>query len=208
MQEELMATLISVYPFEINENKPGVYPGTFRIPAAKDKVQSLIIGEAIHFVDRIDQPPMRIKILPHDLAQSIINDLRESMMGVLPEEGIYPGIFWVPGAHRNDTIEMLYSKELEKARASQRRWFENLVRIADDDWSRYHLHVVISDIQRFAAKTLNLQRDWIVEAGEAPLVHTNCPACQSVINSQAIVCPQCRAVLNKEKYSQFMFAEK
>jgi len=206
MQDELMATLISVYPFEINEQKPGIYPGNFYLPAAKDKPQSLIIGEAFHFVDRVDAAPLRVRVLPQELAQSIVDDWASAHLGVIMAEGIAPGLFWIPGAHSNDKIEVTFIDKISEARAHQRRWFENLIRIADDDWSRYHKHVVISDIQRFAVKSLGLERDWSIQVKEVQVLKT-CPACQSKIDSKAIVCPTCKVILDTEEYKKLAFAQ-
>jgi hypothetical protein len=204
MEKELMATLISVYPFDIYEQKPAIYPGTFYIPAAKDGPTSLIIGEAFHFVDRVDAPPLRIRVLPQELAKSIVYDWTTAAIGVDIEEDVIPGLFYVNGAHENSVIEVLFANEINAAKARQRKWFIELVKIADDDWSRYHKHTVISDIQRYAVKELNLEREWSIIVQEQAL--KLCPACKSTTLPGAVVCSSCKAVLDLEKYKTFQFA--
>jgi hypothetical protein len=206
MQGELMATLISVYPFEIRESKPCIYPGYFYIPAAKDKPESLIIGEAFHFVDRVDAEPLRIRVLPQELAQSIVDDWYSANLGVVVEEGIGPGLFWVEGAHAHDKIERAFADKIQSARARQKLWFRNLVKIADDDWARYHRHTVISDIQRHAVKDLGLDRTWTIQVKEVQALKV-CLACQSQIDSKAIVCPTCRVVLDVTKFKELQLVQ-
>jgi hypothetical protein len=203
MQDELMATLVSVYPFEINETKPGIYPGTFVILAAKDYPQSLIVGEAIHFIDRVDAVPLKIRLLPQELAAAVVDDWVNATLGTIVSEGIVPGFFWIPGAHKLDTILSKFVKEVEAARARQRAWFKNIVMIGDDDWSKYHKHTAISDVQRHAVKELGLEREWSIEVAE--LKNISCPACKSSVDSQAIICPNCKNILNAEKFKTLAF---
>ncbi len=56
---------------------------------------------------------------------------------------------------------------------------------------------MITDIQRFAAKSLNLQREWSVEP--EPVSVVKCPACNSLIETTAIVCKHCKAIIKPEE---------
>jgi hypothetical protein len=198
------ATVVSLLPLEIREEKSGLYPGRFTIPASKDgKPSVLVIDESRHYVyldgERGQMPVRNPAIL---VAEAIVNDFVNACLGVEP--GIGPGLFCVPGRHSPEEIELNFSEELNKARDSQLNWYKKLVMIADDDWEKYHRHTAISHIQRIAAKALGLDRPWIEVIESTPPI--TCPLCQSQIPGNAIVCPNCKCVLDRAKYEQFELA--
>jgi len=78
--------------------------------------------------------------------------------------------------------------------------------MADDDWEKSRQHKFISDIQRYAAKSLKLVRPWIISTiTDQGLI--KCVACQSNIDSKAIICPNCRCIIDMDKYKTLQFAE-
>src|SRR5205814_837220 len=93
---------------------------------------------------------MKIPILSFELAKSLFSDYIRSCIAVL--EGCEPGIFAVEG--KVDDVKK-YDKELSLAKVRQLRWFEELIRMADNDWAKSgHKHNVISNLQRDVARLL------------------------------------------------------
>lgn len=195
-----MATVVSVLPFKIDEIKPGVYPGHFIIEAAeKDKFKSIIIGPSrYHVYIPIAERIMTVEEHAHGMARSIVEDYIGSALAVSGDAR--PGIFWLTGAKSESDIANHCKLELEEAKQSQKRWFTELVKLADDDWAKYHLHAAISDLQRYAANYLGLEREWLRMLKEVEI--TSCKVCRSPIHPEAIVCPVCRSVLNQTEYAK------
>ena len=118
-----------------------------------------------------------------DLAREINSDGGEaSNFGVFVCEGSAP------------TDEELVSAH-DKLAAFHRR----LVASADQQWERTHNVVLISDLDRRAARALKLDKEWCYE----PQQRVECPACGEKLKPGVAVCRVCRAVLNQEKAAQF-----
>jgi len=202
------ATLISVVPFPIQEFKPGIYPGFFEIGACNNDIpQLLTIGDSIYHVEIDENRTISVKCPSEDIAKSIIEDHVTSNLAYSVEEDAAPGFFWKPGEHDLGSIISKFGKDLEYHRGRQLRWFKKLVEMADDDWEKTRQHKFISDIQRYAAKSLKLIRPWIISTiTDQGLI--KCPACVGSISSQAIVCQFCKCIINMDKYKTLQFAEK
>lgn len=201
-ESSVKSTVVSVVPFEIEERKPGLYPGYFKVPAAVDgEPQVLVIDNAVHYV-YLDETrgSLQVRVPSYEIAASIVNDYCGSQLAV--EVDGKPGIFWVTGEVAAKDVKTKYPRELMQARELQKRWFLALVKIADDDWARYHQHKSISDFQRYAARSLNLDREWLL----APETIAQCPACKNNVPVGAIVCPNCRCVIDKEAHKTLVFA--
>ena len=202
------ATVISIVPLPINEFKPGVVPGTFKIPAAVNGEPSiLVIGDSVSILwNVIDDPKGTRKIrLPHssaEMAKSIVDDFINSFIGV--GEECHPGLMWKDGSYDLKTAKSKFSSELNYLKIVQDIWFTKLLKMADDDWARYHQHRAISDIQRVAANCLNQDREWAKMGSDVIL--DKCPGCGSPTNRQYAVCPNCKAILNEEQYKKLKFA--
>ena len=206
------ATVISVVPFEIIENKPGIYPGTFTVPASKDEVpQVLNVGESIYFVETSEPGrSITVRCSPNEVARSIVEDYLSSNLAYSSELQAAPGVFWVMGKFSQTEILTKFSKEIETAKKWQLNWFRRLVEMADDDWEKTRQHRTISDMQRFACKAMGLNRPWIIAQqetyGQTIAQYSKCPACQSNVLKEAIVCSSCRCILNIDKYKSMKFA--
>lgn len=201
------STIVSLVPFPIAEYKPGIYPGFFEIPGAKNDVpELLVIGDSVYHVELDENRTITVKCTSEDIARSVVSDYLVSNLAYNQEADAFPGLFWKPGAHDLASIIRNYPGDLELFRNRQLRWYRGLVELADDDWERTRQHKFISDIQRFAAKALKLERSWVVipKVGEG---YIKCPACSSSVPFDAIVCSSCRCILNKEKYDALKFAE-
>jgi hypothetical protein len=193
------ATIVSLFPFDINEIKPGVYPGHFHLEPCLDvkKPSILHINDAISYLfDGLTGKSMPINQPVEVMAKSVVDDFRNSFLTIGPDSG--PGIFWVEGHHSVADIVKLFSDDIRKAELRQYKWFEALVRLADDDFAKYGQHRAVSDLQRYAADYLHLDRVWKRKLEEQRM--TNCPACRSTIPEDALVCASCRTIIRPQEY--------
>lgn len=200
IDKEDISTIISVFPVDILEVKPGLHPGYFKIPACKDyKEPSLIdIGQSCHYLYLGQDQKYEIANASFIVAKSIVNDCITAMIEYNPEERAWAGLLAFRGkvTRRDLSIKEEYKEAINDLVDCQTRWFKRLVTLADNDWSRTHAHTSISDIQREAAKRLNLNRDWLtVVKAEIPI---RCFACQSLIPPASLVCQICKTVLNPD----------
>jgi hypothetical protein len=194
-------TIVSLLPYQLHESKPTLYPSEYVIPAVGlgEEIQTLVIDDAdsLVYLDS-ERGSLRVKTSSEEIAQSIIQDYTRSVLAY--GDNCRPGLFYLSGDWNSTEILKAQPEELIKAKEFQHNWLVALVRIADDDWSKFHQHKMISDIQRLAAKTLNLNRDWItVVPDEAQL----CPMCRTRVDPLAVLCMNCKFVLNEEKYAQY-----
>lgn len=208
MRDEFVSSIISIVPFKIGpEEKPGLYPGSFTIPASKNGIpEILIIGSSIHYVEVDVDKSIRVEDPSYIVAESIVYDYVSSQLGVQPETSGNrgPGIFWKSGRYDLNKVYKELTDDLNKAKERQNNWFLDMIKIADDDWEKFRQHRVITDMQRAAAKLLNLERPWSVAVTDIKSI--KCPACQNVLNSDVIVCPNCRCIINLDKYKTLQFA--
>lgn len=201
------ATLVSLVPFPINEWKPGIYPGFFEIPASKNDIpQLLTIGDSVYHVEIDENRSITVKCQAEEIARSVVDDYVISNLQYSAEDDAAPGFFWKSGKHDLGSILKNFQDDVKLAKERQRRWFVRLVKLADDDWERSRQHKAISDIQRYAAKALTLERPWIIKPQEGENGLVKCIACQSLILSEAVVCPNCKMIRDEEKWKTFKFA--
>lgn len=210
---EYAATIVSIVPFVIEEDKPGIYPGHFVIPASVDESpQFLHVGESIYHVEVDEDRTVTVKCPPTEMARSLVEDYVKATLAYDERLEAQPGIFWMFGKiskmdlmNNNDLLE-----RLETAKRQQYNWFKRLIEMADDDWEKTRQHRSISDTQRYAAKALKQDRPWIVSldsiAKQVVDNSASCPVCKSRISTEAIVCPQCKAILKLEEHKKFQFA--
>jgi hypothetical protein len=196
--------IVSVFPFPINEDKPGLIPRYYHIPAAKDgDIEVYPVNPGIMIIDLVDRPDkIRIDISPAQIAMSLIRDFTSSQLEFTSDAS--PGLFAVSGQGlTKEKIKKEYPNEIQKIREKQNNWFRRLVFLADDDWAKYKQHRLISSIQRIAAKQLKLEREWIIEVTPPK----SCPACGSTLpNANVAVCFKCGAIINESLAKSFKFA--
>jgi len=198
-------TVVSIVPFPINmEEKPGIFPGRFSIPASVNGVpEVLIVGKSTaQVILPGDRPPLVVEIPPHAIAKSIVEDYIMSQLAASPDAG--PGITWFPGELTPRDVITKHAGVLAQLQEKQRKWFVRLVEIADTDWARYKSHRVIADFQRFACQELGLTREWLVIA--EPAAPIKCPACKTTLPADTVVCSACRCIIDAEKYKTMKFA--
>ena len=194
----MFCTVVSFVPFRISEEKPGVFPGRFVIPPSDGVNPQIIhVGNSKKFLYVNDATgKLSLPITADEIADSLVNDFCKSQLEYNPDFG--PALFWVPGKLTVEEVKEKCKTEIKTAIDRQNKWFLSLVKVADDDWERYHMHKSISDTQRFAAKSLGMERDWLIEVRENSST-VKCIACKSVIEADALVCPVCRTVQDKIK---------
>ena len=193
----MQATVVSFLPWKVEATKPGVIPDTYTIPAAVGKFPGVLVVENAAsplYLDG-DRGSIRQPILCTELAQAIVNDYNSAFLGV--DIDTHPALFWVEGGWNASEITEKFKAECEKAKKSQNQWFLRLIKLADDDWAKFHQHKMITDVQRFAAKTLGLNREWAVEP--EPVTMIKCPACTTLLEDTAIVCKNCKVILKAEE---------
>jgi hypothetical protein len=201
------ATIISVYPREVVEEKPTVFPGRFVIPAGKTDSPTLVVIEPTSWFRETDEnmAPIEVQINAHSLAESIVNDycigFPKCVMGVAQ-----PGLFCIPGKFDNDSIQKFVAEDgsfyrnlLEKAISRQRSWFGELVKMADIDWSRTQGNPLsVSELSKLAAKELGLtSKPWLQDFLAVSL--QPCPACGTMSNPSFPKCGNCGFIINQER---------
>ena len=181
----------SIYPYTVEEYKPGLHPSTFIIEGTKDSKFPTIfeVKDAHYYIQTDNNISQKIPVLANDLAKSIVNDFISGCMGTATDAN--PGIF-------------IYNSEedLPKAITSQNKWFKRLIEMADNDWSITHRPGGINRIQRYAAKVLGVEREWTTEASDNPKF---CPACTRPVSSGAVVCMNCQCILDAREYAKLQF---
>lgn len=207
MEKALVCTVVSYVPFDIVEEKPGLTPGRFFIPKSDGTIPSLLIVErATHYV-YLDETrgSLPVRNPPDEVARSIVDDYVSAQLGI--SEVARPAMFWVAGEWSAENLQKQFVKEIALAKMRQKAWFLACCKIADDDWTRYHKHNVISDSQRLMAEMLGWtpeQHEWL---GVAMSQQSEfCPACSTPVRPGIVVCPTCRCILDKKKHQELTFA--
>ena len=188
-------TVVSIFPKEINEEKPTIYPGKFRIEAGSFENPSvLVVGSSSWWKDYdFEQPLLEIVTSSIQVSNSIITDYANSMLGSNMGDTM-PGLFFVLGEHNALDIKVKYSAELAKAKIKQDNWFRVLVRLADSLWARTGGNpLAIWEEMRIAARELNLNdKLWLKDYQMAEL--TRCAACGNMRNPLYPICPTCKTI--------------
>lgn len=206
--ETTKSSVVSIVPIAIKVNKMGaMHPNEWIIPPSINEQPQVLVVEDGFAMVYINAERGRIKtpILSFDLARSIVEDYLRSC--ICTKEGCEPGIFFIPKAVNVDDVKKSYVMQLLEARARQKRWFEEMMRVADDDWSKSgHKHSAISNLQRTIAKMLGLNKEWLFMTREdVPVGTMKCPACKTLIEADAIVCLNCRLILKPDEHKKLAF---
>lgn len=214
------STIVSVFPKEIVEDKPTIFPGHFVIPAAVSGDFSLTIveGSSYYMPSMVEKmPPTEIQVNSAALALSIINDYLSATW--LASKGVRgPGVFWVPGAYNRTSI-LTYKDESGRtfaalraeAESQQKAWFALIMDFADEVWARSNGNPRgIPEDARIAAEYLGVSstKPWMENTVASVLEH--CPSCGEMINLAYPTCKHCHAIVNtvKAKELGLVFATK
>lgn len=205
-------TIISIFPREINEHKPTIDPGNFKIAAAKrDDFSILVVGPSSWYreVDH-SQPLLEVINSSVEVANSVVRDYCNGILGCDMGQSM-PGLFWLPGNFTKESIktyngigyysvnvEMPFSDHLKEARKRQSTWYRTLVRMADSLWANSNGNPSsISEDMRIAAKELSLDKPWLTVTRD--MAKSPCKACGTLVDPHFPVCPNCKFVIDPEK---------
>lgn len=196
-------TLVSIIPTMILERKPGMVPGAFTMPPAKENDFELLLIPDCRYYIYLDGDRGSIAAYKpgEEVAESVVRDYIDSKPNVSPEA--HPGIGFVPGNYvdQKEKFKKDHSDILKRLDDTQNLWFAELVKVADDEWERHRAHRAISDEQRLAAKRLHLMdRPYLISIPDSKLV--NCKGCYTQISAKAVICPNCRTILDDEAYAK------
>jgi len=188
-------TIVSIFPKEIEETKHTIEPGKFKIPAGTfEDPAILVVGSSSWWKDiDVDQPMLEIPVSSIQIADSVIKDYCNGMLGCNMGDAM-PGLFFVLGKNTSMEIKMKYKKILDEVNTKQTNWYRILVRLADSLWSRTAGNpLAIWDEMRLAARSLNLNdKPWLKDFVMAEQV--KCKACGALKNPTYPVCSACRAI--------------
>lgn len=197
-------TIVSVFPKEIRQNSPTIFPGQFVIPAAeKDKFSLLVVGPSSWWKEMEEgQPYLEIPTSSVNMAKSIINDFSNGLLGFDPDKA--PGLFYVQGEWQKENISKYVERPtgkafidlLNAAREKQKRWFAEIVQIADVMWARTNGNPLsVDDNARMAAEMLGLKdKLWLKDTRMMEM--TSCKACGHLVNPGFPVCSNCKAIVD------------
>jgi hypothetical protein len=138
-------------------------------------------------MDLGDKRTMEFAISAREIAEDIAREINGDS-----GEGSYHGVFVATGAEPTLT-------ELAEARRKLGEFQRRLVTAADLEWERSHNPMFITDLERRAARELQLEKPWLYD----PKPATECPACAERIKPGVAVCKSCGAILDKEKAAKF-----
>lgn len=193
------STVVSIYPKRIMERKATIQPNEFELaPGSFNKPSVLVVGPSSWWreVDE-NQPLLELPVSSIQIADSIVRDYANGLLGCNMQDQM-PGIFYLPGEYTSERVVKEHQPLLVSAQAKQKKWFLELVRMADILWSRSNGNPLsISDDARMACKELNISnKPWLGDLQQAELVR--CIACGSLRNQLFPICQTCKAIADPE----------
>jgi hypothetical protein len=206
MAEKTRSTVVSIVPINIKIQKVGLYGCPDSIEKADPfHPKTLIVGDCWHEIYiGVERGRLKVTDLSADVARAIVNDFIRAQ--ICTSDGAEPGIFCIPNRVVEDVkiLETEFSQELKNARFTQDKWEINLIKMADDDWSKSgHSHRAISNLQRDIAKRRRMDKEWLfVPEGEMAHGMIKCIACKTPVEKDAIICATCKTVLQPEEYKK------
>lgn len=203
-----VTTIVSIYPREIVDDKPTLFPPRYVIAAApRDGFSLTLIRGASFFLPSVieKQPPTEVQITSMVLADSILRDSIPTMN--LVSQTHRPGIFAIPGAHDKMTIEYykhadgrFFKELLENARQWQQAYWTDIMNEADYFWASTGGNPKsIPEDAKLAAKILGVEKSkpWMNNVVASEM--SNCRACGEMVNPAFPVCKHCHAILDPAK---------
>jgi hypothetical protein len=193
------STVVSILPKPLLERKITIQPGIFQLaPGTFENPSILVVGTSSWWreVDE-NQPLLEIPVSSIQIADSIVRDYCNGLLACDMDSQM-PGLFYIPGEFTLAKLKAEHMPLLIKAKDKQKKWFLELIRIADILWSRSNGNPLsISDDARLACKELNIQnKPWMGDMQAAELVR--CVACGSLRNAQFPICQTCKAIADPE----------
>lgn len=203
-----IATIVSIFPMDINENKYTIWPGQFKIAAGSVSNPSVLtIGPSSWYFDRdLEMPIQEMVTGAVVVAESVINDYCSGLLEVsMPDK--MPGLFFVPGEVTSDGILVKYKSALHAAKVKQDAWYQELVKQADGLWATSRNNpLAIWGIMKMAAKELGVDRPWLADFKISGL--TKCFACGNLRDPEFPICPTCKTIdMSHPRASQILTAQ-
>ncbi len=149
------------------------------------------VGAREGIVDLGDKRTLNFPISAREVAEDVAREINSD-----GGDGSFFGVFVCAGERPTEP-------ELAQARAKLEEFYKRLVYVADQEWERTHNYMMISDVQRRAARWLGVEKDWAYD----PKPMVDCPACGSKVKPGVAVCRACGAVLDREKALEFGLAK-
>jgi hypothetical protein len=134
-------------------------------------------------MDYGDKRTLPLAITAREIAEDICREINSDA-----GERSFLGAFVCAGDSPTDA-------ELRDARDKLDDFYRALVAAADREWERSHSFLFIHDLQRRAAKSLGVEKEWHYQARESE----ECPGCGERVKPGVAVCKSCHAILNREK---------
>lgn len=201
-------TIVSVYPREIVDTKPTLFPSRFVIPPARDGgfVLKIIEGASYFIPSQIEnQAPTEVQVNSMMLAESILHDSIPSMN--LVTNVCRPGVFALPGIWNNTTVLTYvhpdgrnFNELLIQAREWQQNYWSAVMNEADYFWASTNGNPKsIPEDAKLAARILGIEKTkpWMNNVIASELV--NCKACGEMINPTFPVCKFCHAITDEKR---------
>lgn len=200
------STIVSFMPMDLRVPLASMIPAAVWIYGIKeesplDDFAVSYVPDCTSFVYILDKKSVRTSIRSEEVAGAIVYDYIKASLYIGDEA--FPGLKSIPGMHTKDEIKKMFAKELAELLKCHKNWLANLVNAADDIWkdpTARGQSRSISDMQRFAARRLGLNKDWM---NPASTTQTKCPACTSFISEDALVCPVCTTVIKPKEFAAF-----
>lgn len=193
------STVVSIYPREIDEIKHTIEPGRFIIsPGSYDRPATLVVTPSSWWKElEEDQPLLEITNSSIQVANSIVKDYCNGLLACNMSDSM-PGLFFIPGEIPVVELKGKHKGHLDRARDNQKRWYANLVKMADALWARSNGNpLTISDDMRLAARELGFNtKEWLQDFQNVEMVR--CVACGAMRNPAYPVCQSCHAIVDTE----------
>ena len=189
------ATVVSIYPKPMQDEKWTVFPGKYRIEAGSLADPAILVVDPTSWWRDIDieQPLIEIPVAANQVAHSFITDYVNGFLAVDMATQM-PGLFYINGEVTKLEVIAKYKNKLQEAKMKQDLWFKALVRLGDSLWARSNGNpLVIWDEMRLAARELGMESlPWMRLDVQAAM--TRCFACGSLRNPEFPICPTCKNV--------------
>lgn len=194
----MSCTMVNIYGKQLDEQKAGLYPGNFLIPAGDEKNPGLlVINESVHYLEQFgERPDVTIETNAKKVANSIVEDWVVARPEVI--RGVAePGLFYVEGALSKEEVLKKHATELALAVKKQIAWFKRLVERADEAWARHPgQHMAIMDDSKMACDRLGVSRPWNIDV--TAFKNEICKYCMTPVHPAAIICSVCKQILKPE----------
>lgn len=193
-------TVISIYPKRMVKDFITLEPGLFTIEGGNIKKPSLmVLGSSSWWSgSNPDSPLLEVQVSSFNVAESLIKDICSGLIGYKTNERM-PGLFFIPGEISLATLLTVHKHELSLAEEKQTKWYDELIRMANVDWSKAQGNpLAISDDSRLAANELG-RKDlpWMGQFVQTELIP--CAACGAPRNPKYPVCGSCHNIIDLKR---------